>query len=75
MTLIDFTQPKARRFYSSMGNPLAVKGLSGLFLAVPTSKDNRGATVIKLILVTYNFTRNEQTTIDSLESISIGNLS
>ena len=73
MPLIDFTQPKARRFYSSMGNPLAVKELSGLFHEVPTSKDNRGATVIKLMLVTYNFTRSEQTTIVSLESISIDN--
>ena len=27
MTLIDFTMSNARRFYSSMGNPLAVKGL------------------------------------------------
>ena len=27
MTLIDFTLSKARRFYSLMGNPLAVKGL------------------------------------------------
>ena len=26
MTLIDFTLSKARRFYSSMGNRLAVKG-------------------------------------------------
>ena len=29
MTLIDFTLSNARRFYSSMGNPLAVKGLIG----------------------------------------------
>ena len=28
MTLIDFTLSDARRFYSSMGNPLAVKGLT-----------------------------------------------
>ena len=28
MTLIDFTLSNARRFYSSMGNPLAAKGLS-----------------------------------------------
>ena len=28
MTLIDFTLSNARRFYSSMGNPLAVKGLN-----------------------------------------------
>ena len=27
MTLIDFTLSYTRRFYSSMGNPLAVKGL------------------------------------------------
>ena len=29
MTLIDFTLSNSRRFYSSMGNPLAVKGLKG----------------------------------------------
>ena len=29
MTLIDFTLSNARRFYSSMRNPLAVKGLKG----------------------------------------------
>ena len=28
MTLIDFTLSNARRFYSSMGIPLAVKGLN-----------------------------------------------
>ena len=28
MTLIDFTLSNARRFYSSMGNPSGVKGLS-----------------------------------------------
>ena len=28
MTLIDFTLSNARRVYSSMGNPLAVKGLT-----------------------------------------------
>ena len=28
MTLIDFTLSNARRFYSSKGNPLAVKGLT-----------------------------------------------
>ena len=28
MALIDFTLSNARRFYSSMGNPLGVKGLS-----------------------------------------------
>ena len=28
MTFIDFTLSNARRFYSSMGKPLAVKGLS-----------------------------------------------
>ena len=27
MTLKDFTLSNTRRFYSSMGNPLAVKGL------------------------------------------------
>ena len=30
MTLIDFTQSDARRFYSSMGNRLALKGLTDL---------------------------------------------
>ena len=28
MTLIDFTLSNDRRFYSSMGSPLAVKGLT-----------------------------------------------
>ena len=28
MTLIDFTLSNARRFYSSMGKPLAVTGLT-----------------------------------------------
>ena len=30
MTLIDFTLSNARRFYSSVGNPLDMKGLSNL---------------------------------------------
>ena len=30
VTLIDFTLSNARRFYSSMGNPTGVKGLSKL---------------------------------------------
>ena len=30
MALIDFTLSNARRFYSSMGNPLGVKGLTTL---------------------------------------------
>ena len=34
MTLIDFTLSIARRFHSSMGNPLAVKGLKSQFLVV-----------------------------------------
>ena len=29
MALIDFTLSNARRFYSSMGNPLGLKGLTG----------------------------------------------
>ena len=28
MALIDFTLSNARRFYSSMGNPLEIKGLN-----------------------------------------------
>ena len=32
MTLINFTLSNVRRFYSSMGNPLAVKGLSVNFV-------------------------------------------
>ena len=31
MALIDFTLSNARRFYSSMGNPLGLKGLSPVF--------------------------------------------
>ena len=34
MTLIDFTLSDARRFYSSMGNRLAVKGLRDLLINV-----------------------------------------
>ena len=30
MTLLDFTLPDARRFYSSMGSPSAVKGIKDL---------------------------------------------
>jgi len=32
VTLIDFTLSNARRFYSSVGNPLAVKGLNDIRL-------------------------------------------
>ena len=32
MALIDFTLSNARRFYSSMGNPLGVKGLINIVL-------------------------------------------
>ena len=32
MTLIDFTLSNARRSYSSMGNPLAVKGINRIFV-------------------------------------------
>ena len=32
VTLIDFTLSNARRFYSSIGNPLAVKGLNEIWL-------------------------------------------
>ena len=35
MPLIDFTLSDARRFYSSMGNPLAAKGLTVANLCVP----------------------------------------
>ena len=31
MALIDFTRSNARRFYSSMGNPLGWKGLKSTF--------------------------------------------
>jgi len=34
MALIDFTLSNARRFYSSMGNPLGLKGLMH-FLTIP----------------------------------------
>ena len=43
MTLIDLTLSNARRFYSSMGNPLAVKGLRTMldrakrFLSTPNA--------------------------------------
>ena len=38
MTLIDFTLSNARRFYSSMGNPLDMKGLT-------TSKTIKAASI------------------------------
>ena len=34
MTLIDFTLSNTRRFYSSMGDPLALKGLNSDFLPI-----------------------------------------
>ena len=34
MALIDFTLSNARRFYSSMGNPLGWKGLSDKYASV-----------------------------------------
>ena len=37
--LIDFTLSNARRFYSSMGNPLAGKGLSKATNEAPRSYD------------------------------------
>ena len=42
MTLIDFTVSNVRRFYSSIGNPLAVKGLkvSKVFLLEQHCKDS-----------------------------------
>ena len=51
MTLIDFTLSNARRFYSSMGNPLAVKGLKNqlrnlmvaIFLTVIKSFDTKSS--------------------------------
>ena len=41
MTLIDFTLSNAKGFYSSMGNPLAVKGLN--FLKAGNSEKNEPA--------------------------------
>ena len=38
MTLMDFTLSNTRRFYSSMGNPLAVEGLTTSKYSVPTNK-------------------------------------
>ena len=43
MTLIDFTLSNAREFYSSMGNPLAVKGLN--FLKAGNSEKNGPARI------------------------------
>ena len=42
MSLIDFTLSNARRFYSSMGNPLGWKGvnLTVIGLSVVQFKDN-----------------------------------
>ena len=41
MTLIDFTLSNGRRFYSSMGNPWAVKGLKS-FLKIPVKRSTDG---------------------------------
>ena len=38
MTLIDSTLSNARRFYSSMGNPLDIKGLKGEAVEEPLSR-------------------------------------
>ena len=56
MTLKDFTLSNARRFHSSMGNPLAVKGLTtsktvpikGLSLAKATGIDNISGKILKV---------------------------
>ena len=37
MALMDFTLSNARRFYSSMGNPLGVKGLTTWKANVPVN--------------------------------------
>ena len=44
MALIDFTLSNARRFYSSMGNPLGWKGLmiSGVLLISPSFSSMQG---------------------------------
>ena len=38
ITLIDSTLSKARRFYSSMGNPSDIKGLKGKAVEEPLSR-------------------------------------
>ena len=38
MALVDFTLSNARRFYSSMGNPLGLKELNDLMNPRPTEK-------------------------------------
>ena len=41
VALIDFTLPNAGRFYSSMGNPLAVKGLREFSCIIKCKRSNR----------------------------------
>ena len=40
MTLLDFTLPNARRFYSSMGSPSAVKGIKDLLHGIRNIRKN-----------------------------------
>jgi len=56
MTLIDFTLSNARRFYSSMGNPLGLKGLSCNYF----KPEQRQSALVHLIFtVIYQFKSSE----------------
>ena len=48
MALIDFTLSNARRFYSSMGNPLGWKGLKKIVISL------KGYDHLNVKLKTYN---------------------
>ena len=50
MTLIDFTLSNPRRFYSSMGNPLVVKGLKAPHIwGIQTPEANDKTTQIGIV--------------------------
>ena len=55
MTLIDFTLSNARRFYSSMGNPLAVKGLTNQLL-VSMLMVLMKITILSLLKISFKLT-------------------
>ena len=47
MALIDFTLSNARRFYSSMGNPLGLKGLNLVHITTILSYTSATIIIIK----------------------------
>ena len=56
MALIDFTLSNARRFYSSMGNPLGWKGL----IMIITRHDQRSVEFVSRGMYSRKHTTNTQ---------------